>query len=97
MTDQNKTPAESSAPALSVVAGYAAYIRRWNFSTHGNEIWVCEGEHEKCESCCNNEREVMAAEAVRIIESLRAEVLRLSQHNIQTQTGGATPPPKGTQ
>lgn len=81
MTDQNKTPTEPSAPALSVVAGYASSIRRWNFSTHGSEIWVCEGDHEKCESCCNHEREVVAAEAVRIIEELRSECLRLSQHN----------------
>jgi hypothetical protein len=54
---------------------YASSIRRWNFETRGGEIWVCEGDHEKSESCITNSREVFACEAIEIIERLRSESL----------------------
>jgi hypothetical protein len=60
---------------------YASSIRRWNFETRGGEIWVCEGDHEKSESCITNSREVFACEAIEIIERLRSESLETIQHN----------------
>lgn len=56
---------------------YAESIRRWTFETRGGEVWVCEGLHEKCESCEANSREVFAKELVEIIDALRADGLRM--------------------
>jgi hypothetical protein len=72
---------EPREEGLDETTCYASSIRRWNFEPRGGEIWVCEGDHEKCESCITNSREVFAAEAIEIIEKLRRETLKLIQHN----------------
>lgn len=78
-TEQHESKAGTP---LAEPTGYAPSIRRWNFTNRGGEIWVCEGDHEKCKSCTTHSREVFAAEAIKIIEDLRSENLRLSLHNV---------------
>lgn len=73
------TDGQPSGEGLQSTALFGVTV--WNFETRGGEIWVCEGDHDKSESCSTNSREVFAAEAIEIIEKLRRETLKFILHN----------------
>lgn len=70
MPEENTTELASGGGLSST----GLFCRRWNFENRGGEIWVCKDEHDKGQPC--EYEEMFAADALKLIEELRAIILK---------------------